>query len=198
MPPDFPDLNALIGSRICHDLSSPLGAIANGVELLEMSGIEAGPEMALIRESVRNASRRIRFFRIAFGAATADQTVAERELRDLLAPDPGGRKLQIDWQPQGDIPRPDAKLAFLLINCCETAMPRGGLLRVTAGDRWHIAAEGARILANAGLWHRLSGPNASGDLAAAHVHFALAAQEAARQGRVIDPVIGDAGIRIGF
>ncbi len=47
-PTDLPtDLIALVGSRICHDLVSPLGAIGNGVELLAMAGAMPGPELAL-------------------------------------------------------------------------------------------------------------------------------------------------------
>ena len=56
-------LAALLGSRICHDLISPLGAIGNGIELLELSGIDS-PEVALIREAVADANRRIKLFRI--------------------------------------------------------------------------------------------------------------------------------------
>ena len=52
------DLNSLIGSRICHDLISPLGAIGNGLELLSMSGFDGAPEIALIAESVENANSR--------------------------------------------------------------------------------------------------------------------------------------------
>ena len=63
------NLSALIGSRICHDLISPIGAINNGLELLGMSGNTPGPEMELIHDSVGNASARIRYFRVAFGAA---------------------------------------------------------------------------------------------------------------------------------
>ena len=54
------NLSALIGSRICHDLISPIGAINNGLELLGMTTRQAGPEMALISESVENAAARIR------------------------------------------------------------------------------------------------------------------------------------------
>ncbi|HMS96693.1 MAG TPA: histidine phosphotransferase, partial [Tabrizicola sp.] len=63
---DQPDLAALIASRICHDLISPLGAIGNGVELLAME--RAGPELDLLSESVAHANARIRLFRISFGA----------------------------------------------------------------------------------------------------------------------------------
>ncbi len=58
--PQSPDLAALIGSRICHDLISPIGAIGNGLELLSMAGA-GGPEVALISDSVSNANARIRF-----------------------------------------------------------------------------------------------------------------------------------------
>ena len=70
------DLNALLGSRICHDLISPLSAIGNGIELLTLSGVDAPSEIALISESVDNANTRIRFFRVAFGAAREDQQIS--------------------------------------------------------------------------------------------------------------------------
>ena len=60
-----PDLAALVGSRICHDLISPIGAIGNGVELLALTDGDTGAEMELISESVQNASARIRYLRIA-------------------------------------------------------------------------------------------------------------------------------------
>ena len=74
------DISALVSSRICHDLVSPLGAIGNGVELLGMSGAPEGPELQLINESVENANARLRFFRIAFGAASADQVISRSEI----------------------------------------------------------------------------------------------------------------------
>ncbi|WP_260002496.1 hypothetical protein [Sulfitobacter pontiacus] len=82
------DLAALIGSRICHDLISPVGAINNGLELFLMSGMNMSPEVALIDESVRNASARLRFFRVAFGSGDAQPVPAQETsgiLRDLYA-----------------------------------------------------------------------------------------------------------------
>lgn len=67
------DLSALIGSRICHDLISPLGAIANGVELMVLTGAEQTPKMLLFAESVEAANARIEFFRLAYGTGGADQ-----------------------------------------------------------------------------------------------------------------------------
>ena len=82
-PPECPDLAALIGSRICHDLISPIGAIGNGLELLSMSGA-GGPEVALISDSVANANARIRFFRIAFGHASPEQGTSRSEILSIL------------------------------------------------------------------------------------------------------------------
>ena len=59
-----PDIAALVGSRICHDLISPIGAIGNGVELIGLTENTSSPELALISESVDNANARIRFFRV--------------------------------------------------------------------------------------------------------------------------------------
>jgi histidine phosphotransferase ChpT len=91
-----PDLSALIGSRICHDLISPIGAIGNGVELMLMDGGAKSPELALISESVANANARIRFFRIAFGAAGGDTRIARTEVHTVLTEITKGSRLQID------------------------------------------------------------------------------------------------------
>jgi histidine phosphotransferase ChpT len=118
------DLNALLGSRICHDLISPLGAIGNGVELLAMSGINAAPEIALISESVENANARIRFFRVAFGASSPGQMVGRPEIMSILNDMTKGGRLDIDWRPTDDVLRAQVKLAFLLLQCLESASIR--------------------------------------------------------------------------
>ncbi|TMV42546.1 hypothetical protein FGG78_41795, partial [Thioclava sp. BHET1] len=108
------DLTALLGSRICHDLISPLGAIGNGVELLAMSGQALSPEMQLIAESAAQANARIRYFRIAFGAAQGNQRIGQAELVGLLADLGRGSRICVDWLVRGDQSRPAVKLAFLL------------------------------------------------------------------------------------
>ena len=62
------DLAALLSSKLCHDLISPVGAINNGLELLDEGGADADA-MNLIRNSARTASARLQFARIAYGAA---------------------------------------------------------------------------------------------------------------------------------
>ncbi len=82
------DLAALVSSRMCYDLIAPIGAINNGLELLSISGQALdGPEMSLIGESINNASARIRFFLIAYGA-TSEHEIGRAEmvavLKDLI------------------------------------------------------------------------------------------------------------------
>jgi histidine phosphotransferase ChpT len=171
--PESPDFSALIGSRICHDLVNPIGAIGNGVELMLMDGAAQGPELALIAESVANASARIRFFRIAFGAS-GDQRVARSEVLSILSDLTQGGRLRIDWTSATDMARGEARLAFLAIQCCETVMPYGGTLTVTqSGAGWEITGQSGRFRMDEALWARLTRTGPQTDISPAHVQFAL-------------------------
>ena len=74
----------LLCSRLCHDLISPVGAVKSGLELLaEFDDDPGGETMALINNSAESASRKLRFFRVAFGVAgttRADLSLAEGKL----------------------------------------------------------------------------------------------------------------------
>ena len=197
--PDKPDLVALLGSRICHDLISPIGAISNGVELLMMDGATMGPEIALIAESVANANARIRFFRVAFGASSTDQRIGRPEVLSILSDLTRGGRLSIDWRGPADLPRREVKLAFLLIQCLESAMAFGGRITVDRLDgRWTLLAEAAKLKLDADLWEMLSNPAAKTDVTAAHVHFALVPDEMQRQNRRLSADIGQTEIRLSF
>jgi len=190
------DLAALVGSRIAHDLASPLGAIANGIELLGLTGAPDSPELALISESVDAPNARIKAFRIAFGAAAPDQVVKAADVAALLAPRPE-RKTSIDWRgTEGDVPRPAVKLVMLALMCCETAMPRGGQVRIEPdGDGWQIHASAERLSLEPALWATLTGdPN--GAIAPAQVQFALLALETRAQSRRLSVAFGETEIRI--
>lgn len=197
--PDTPDLVALIGSRICHDLISPIGAISNGVELLMMDGTTMGPEIALISESVANANARIRFFRVAFGASDSDQRLGRPEVQSILTDLTRSGRLNIDWRGPADLPRREVKLAFLCIQCLETAMAFGGRITVDHFDgRWSLLGEAAKLKLDAKLWDVLSQSADAKDITAAHVHFALIPPEARRQKRRLDVHVTDTEIRITF
>jgi histidine phosphotransferase ChpT len=197
--PEKPDLAALIGSRICHDLISPIGAIGNGVELMLMDSASKGPELSLIAESVANANARIRFFRVAFGAAGGDARIGRPEVLTILSEVTKGGRLQISWTGPGDLARREVKLAFLLIQCLETAMPWGGKITVAAdGPRWTVTGTAPRLRIDAALWEVLSNPHAATDITPALVHFAMVPVETAAQGRRLSAELRDTEIRLGF
>jgi histidine phosphotransferase ChpT len=197
--PDRYDLPALIGSRICHDLISPIGAIGNGVELLMMGPAGAGPELALVAESVTNANARIRFFRLAFGAAGRDQRIARAEVAAILADLTRGGRLQADLAAPTDLSRAEAKLVCLAFLCLETAMAYGGRISIARTDqRWIATGRAPRLKVDPELWEVLSNPAAGSAISPAQVQFALLPDEAARHGRRLTVEVRDGEIRLGF
>jgi histidine phosphotransferase ChpT len=192
------DLAALLGSRLCHDLVSPLGAIGNGVELLALSGTDQGPELALISESINNANARIRFFRVAFGAAAADQRIGRPEVESVLSDVTRGTRLFIDWQVPGDQARREVKLAFLAIQCLESAMPWGGRITVAIdGRNWSVSGSATK-LKPLDLWPEQGQAPATEALSPALVQFGLLPEQAARQHRHVRADVNETEITIRF
>ncbi|GLS88652.1 histidine phosphotransferase [Cypionkella aquatica] len=197
--PDRPDVAALVGSRICHDLISPIGAIGNGVELMLMDGSTSGPEMALISESVGHANARIRFFRVAFGASGAEQRIGRSEVASVVADVTHGGRVQIEWDSPADLSRRDVKLVFLLILCLESALPYGGLIEVLRNDqRWSLRASATKMKIDASLWEGLIDPAALGDISPAQVQFLLVPEEINRQHRRLTTELAEGEIRLSF
>ncbi len=197
--PGAPDLVALVGSRMAHDLNNPIGAIANGVELLGLTGQADGPELALVSESVENARRRIKTFRIAFGAAAPGQSIAAAEITELLAPGADGRRLEVDWPVSADVARRDAKRVFLALMCLESALPWGGRAAVRPGpDGWRIEAQAERMRVEPEHWALLEGEPVPHDLPASAVHFALFARETVGKGQPTSVSITDTAITLAF
>lgn len=196
---DKPDLAALIGSRICHDLISPIGAIGNGVELMMMDGTAKTPELALIAESVANANARIRYFRVAFGSAGADQRIGRGEAAGIIADMTRGGRLQVEWISPSDLSRREVKLAFLLLQCLETAMAYGGKIRVEKGKSgWVMQAEAPRLKIDPALWEVLTERHAPAEIGAGQVHFALVPEELHAQGKRLVAELRENGIKLSF
>ena len=154
--PDALDLAALLCSRVCHDLISPVGAIVNGLEVLDDAKNADDREfaLALIRKSARNASAKLQFCRLAFGAAGSsgaqiDTGDAESMARGFLEDE----KTKVAWNlPRTLQPKNRVKLLLNMLIIAQQTIPRGGTLTVDAlgqGD-----AGGLRIRA-AGLNARL-------------------------------------------
>jgi histidine phosphotransferase ChpT len=169
------DLASRLASRICHDLTSPLGAIANGVELLVLAGTERTPEIDLIADSVESANARLRFFRLAYGAAGRQAVSRSEVVRILSALGRGGRHAY-DWMPVGDHPRAEVKAVFLLLQCLEAALPLGGSLRADRdGLTWVVTATGSRVRSDLRGLSALGSRTPLVPESAAEVQFALLA-----------------------
>jgi histidine phosphotransferase ChpT len=129
------ELAALVSSRICHDVINPVAAIANGLEMLDEEPDQAMREAAmdLIRKSAAQASAKLQFARLAFGAAGSagaeiDLRDAEKVARDFVG---GSGKHRVDWQgPAVTLPKNQVKLLLNLVALGAVALPRGGMVNV--------------------------------------------------------------------
>jgi histidine phosphotransferase ChpT len=129
------DLAALLCSRVCHDVIGPVGAIINGLEMLdeEQDAEMRGFALELIKKSAGQASARLQFCRLAFGAAgsagvSIDTSDAAAVARGLF----GGERAQLEWNvPPLRVPRNNVKLILNMCLIAATAIPRGGVIEVT-------------------------------------------------------------------
>lgn len=128
------DFAALVTSRVCHDVISPVGAIVNGLEVLEEDKDGAMQEFALdlIRKSAKQASARLQFARLAFGAAGSagaaiDLADAEAVSKGMFQDD----KINLTWSaPRALMPKNKVKLLLNLVTLATGAIPRGGAINV--------------------------------------------------------------------
>lgn len=167
-------LTSLIGSRICHDLVSPLGAIGNGVELMGMTGASSGPEMDLITQSVQHANAKLSLYRLAFGTS-GETPIKTAEVRRIIGDYTTGGKLTIHWGVEKQLTRSQTRLVLLGLLCLESALPFGGEISVSLSDDvFCLHAKSARINWDDLLWKRLYTKDLRG-LTAAQVQFGLLA-----------------------
>lgn len=172
-----PDLLALLGSRLCHDLVNPIGAVGNGLELLEMAPGDGKPEMALIRESLDAAMARIKFFRLAFGAGSDDATVSAREMRTILDDMYGQTRTRVIWRDDAERSRLEMRLACLALTCIEVAMPWGGEIEVVRNEAaWVMHVDAKRLRIDDPLWQILGRAALPADLKGSEVQFGILAR----------------------
>ncbi|NHF71895.1 histidine phosphotransferase family protein [Paracoccus xiamenensis] len=195
---------SLVGSRLCHDLISPLGAIGNGVELLQMAGewpgLQKSPEMSLIEDALHAARARITCFRIAFGATGGAQRVSPAELAALIADVERAGRMRVTLDAPGDHGRGHVKLMMLALMCLETAMPWGARITIRQQGRdWTVSADAERTRHDPALWAWLDGPRpGQPEPAASEVHFPLLGLAAAEMDRRIRWSLTETGAEIRF
>ena len=130
----------LLCSRLCHDLVGPVGAINNGVELLDEGGDSGGEALDLIADSAETAAARLRFYRLALGAA-GGQSLAVGDARAALEGWLRGGKVKLDWQAAFSAPPPGLlKSVLLAALLAEETLPRGGGVKVTGTDEFALVA----------------------------------------------------------
>lgn len=194
------DLASLLCSRLCHDLMSPVGALNNGIELL---ADEDEPEMRekcleLLEDSARATANKLKFFRLAFGAAggfgeDVDTFEARAALEGLFGAE---RRIEVVWAVRDDkMPKGAIKLLLNLALLAGDALVRGGRLDVGAESRDEeielvIRGEGPRILLDPALRDTLASGASGGTVepraAGAWLAHSLAA-EAGGTIRLSDP-----------
>jgi histidine phosphotransferase ChpT len=172
------DLAALLCSRLCHDLLSPVGAMNNGLELL---ADEHDPEMRkrcmdLLAESAKSAADKLKFFRLAFGAAggfgtEVDPAEAYAVVEPLVT---ASRKTELVWSvPSVLMPKRAVKVLLNLVLIANDALVRGGTLHVGAelrnGDSGGeqeivIRANGTRVIFDETVRDTLEGKQAESQI----------------------------------
>ena len=165
------DLASLLCSRLCHDLLSPVGAMTNGLELIAE---EKDPEMRrrcfdLLEQSARISADKLKFFRLAFGAAGGygDMVQVEeaRSVVDALAGNNG--RIEVNWSFGADVlPKPAVKTLLNLALIGIEALVRGGTLDIGAELRANefggaseivVRAAGSRIAFDETIGRALDG-----------------------------------------
>lgn len=198
------DLAAMLCSRLCHDLLSPVGAFANGLELL---ATETDPAMRqncieLLEQSAQISTNKLKFFRLAFGAAGGfGDRVPVEEARDLiaaLAADKG--RIEVEWAlADPNLAKPAVKVLLNFAQIAVDALVRGGTLTVGAERRAGegggtteivVRATGPKIAFDEVLGHALEGRLSASELssrtAAAHMIHLLASETGGSLQYVLD------------
>lgn len=165
-----PRLIELLCSRICHDLANPVGAINNGIELVdEMGGDMVEDALGLMRSSAREAANKLQYFRIAFGAAggSSGEPISLQENRGRAIELFTGQKIALDWPEEatGALPGLGNKLVLNLILVATETLAGSGTIAVKIGSGdIRIAGVGEKAALGDDLKSALDGSAAIEDL----------------------------------
>jgi histidine phosphotransferase ChpT len=157
------DLASLLCSRVCHDVISPVGAIANGLELMDDPETDAelrATALDMVRSSAKTATAKLKFCRIAFGAAgSAGALIDLSEAGEVAKAFVGEEKVKLDWQaPRENRPKQEVKLLLNMLLIALAGIPRGGVVTVSAeGQNLVVRAKGERAKINEAMGQALAG-----------------------------------------
>jgi len=134
---DEAQLAALLTSRICHDLISPVGAINNGLELYDDAADMREEALQLIRAAAAHASARLQFARLAYGASGASHVAIDSgEVEEVAALYMSHEKASLVWQAERLLlPKGEAKLLLNLLQVANASLSRGGTVEVVLAQK---------------------------------------------------------------
>jgi len=129
----------LLSSRLCHDLVGPIGAVNNGMELLEDEAFGAGDDaIQLVSKSAKQTSDLLQFYRMAYGTAGSRAGIDPEELFGLSRAFLSHSKVRLEWpdrRSEVDYPEGLGKLLLNLLAVGQEGLPRGGELRLLVKAR---------------------------------------------------------------
>jgi histidine phosphotransferase ChpT len=206
------DLASLLCSRLCHDMLSPVGALSNGLELL---ADERDPDMRkrcfdLLEQSARISADKLKFFRLAFGAAGGfGEMVPVGEARALIDALIGNNgRIAVNWALASDpLPKPAIKTLLNLALIAIEALVRGGTLDIGAELRAGefdkgaseivVRASGARIAFDPDIGRALDGSLADRELSSKTAPAAMLRELAASLGGGLQFALSDDTLVLG-
>ena len=165
------DLAALLVSRVCHDLVSPVGAVVNGLEVLadETDVTMRADALRLVAASAEQASARLQFARLAFGAAgSAGAELDVGEVGRIVSGLLKGGRVELVWKIESvNWPKDWAKLLMNTVLVATDCLPRGGTITVerppgTAPQRFCIFGKGPLVRLAAETERALAGETVAG------------------------------------
>ena len=207
MTTDSLELASLLCSRLCHDLLSPVGALSNGLELL---ADEKDPEMRkrcfeLLEQSARISADKLKFFRLAFGAAGGFGELVPvgkaHAVIDALVSN--NARVTVNWSLTGDaLPKPAVKTMLNLALIGLEALVRGGTLDIGAELRGGaseivIRAAGPKIAFDPAVGKALDGSLALGELSSRTAPAAMLQQLAQSVGGGLQYALSDDALVMG-
>lgn len=181
----------LLNARLCHELVSPVGAINNGVELLDDDDPDfVRDAIQLIGQSARKAGQRLQFYRFAYGTTATSSGSAAGSGRDLAAGLLEGGKVRCDWSPEAaTLPADWQRLACNMLVLAAEILPRGGVILVrplrAGASGIEVAAEGESVNVSPELRAALDRSAGIEDLTSRTVHAYFTAALAHQLGAAV-------------
>ena len=168
-----PDITALVTGSMCHYLASPIGAVGNGVELVELAGKTLGQEGELVKASVNAAAAKLKLFRIAYGQFHFEEILHAAEISAMQTAWNITGRIQVDFALQ-EIPKTDMEMYLLILQSIQVAMPQGAkvVVKITEGRRT-VHTVGAKVTYDETVWSAQTSKEIAPNIQPNNVQFAI-------------------------